>query len=156
MTFYTRQNAGTLNAVMRITPTAQVGIFTTTPATTLAVNGTLSATNATTLVGGVVVGNTVTYPQAATNSLAILSTNAILTIAQVVLATCGETTTPLIGVGTNDTVFATAPRDFVGNLSWSAYCATTNVISLRVCNPTVGSITPTAAQAWRFTVIKQQ
>ena len=156
MVFYTRQDASTFNAVMRITSTARVGIGTLTPATTLAVNGTASVTNGTTLVGGVVVGNTTTFPQAATNSLAILSTNAILTIGQVNLSATAEATANLNGVGTNDTVFATAPRDFVGNLVWSAYCATTNVVTLRVANPTVGNITPTAAQTWRFTVIKQQ
>lgn len=73
--------------------------------------------------------------------------SATLTYGAIAAQTCQEQTLAVTGATANTGVWSASPNPGLGNvnLSWSAHADTVNnSVLVRVCNPTVGSITPTA------------
>lgn len=122
---------GTVGAV-----TPSTGAFTTLSTTgAIQVGGTLT-------VGGGSIVNT------------ILNGAANLTFTAISSQTCQEQNMTLTGANTTNAGAFASPRGaFTGNLSWSSYVSATNTVTVRVCNPTTGSITP-AAVGWGAVVIQ--
>ena len=82
----------------------------------------------------------------------ILTGNATLTFGAISAQTCSEQNISISGATAGSAAFA-SPALTLGNtnLSWSAWVSSTNVLTVRVCNPSSGSITP-AAVAWKAQV----
>jgi hypothetical protein len=85
----------------------------------------------------------------------ILTGTATLTYTAVAAQTCQEQTIAVTNASTTNFGVAVSPRASLGstNLSWSAWVSASGTVSVRVCNPTTGSITPSAV-AWGVTVVQ--
>jgi hypothetical protein len=77
---------------------------------------------------------------------AIYSGSGTLTYAAISAQTCQERTLTITGVSTTNFGVSCAPRATLGNsnLSWSSWVSASNTVSVRVCNPSSGNITPLA------------
>lgn len=84
----------------------------------------------------------------------ILPGSATLTYTAIAANTCQEQTITVTGSTSGKPAFF-SPAATLGNtnLSWSSWVSATNTVSVRVCNPTVGSITPSAV-AWAGWVLQ--
>jgi hypothetical protein len=83
-----------------------------------------------------------------------LAASATLTYTAIAAQTCQEQSVTVAGAaGTG--VASASPTASLGsvNLSWSAWVSAANTVSVRVCNPSAGSITPSAV-AWQARVIQ--
>ena len=82
-----------------------------------------------------------------------LSANATLTYTAIAAQTCQEQTVTVAGAATTG-VASASPAASVGNanLSWSAWVSAANTVSVRVCNVTAGSVTPSAV-SWQVRVL---
>ena len=117
-----------LRPVHRFTSTS-LGVNTTNPQANLDVNGSLR-------VGG---GSTISK---------VLLVSATLTFTAIAPQTCQEQQLALSGAATN-AVAQASPSASLGstNLFWSARVSSLNTVSVRVCNPSVSSLTPKSV-AW--------
>jgi hypothetical protein len=127
-----------LKPVHRFTSTS-LGVNTANPQFNLDVTGTGRFTGAVTIGGG-----------AATNK--ILMASRTLTYTAIAAQTCQEKTLTLTGSATTGIAMA-SPAASLGstNLSWSAWVSATNIVSVRVCNPSTASITPSGV-TWNVRV----
>jgi hypothetical protein len=127
-----------LQAVHRFTPTS-LGVNTTNPQFNLDVTGSGRFTGAVTIGNGT-----------ATNK--ILMGSGTLTYTAIAAQTCQERTITLTGSAVTGIAMA-SPAASLGstNLSWSAWVSATNNVSVRVCNPSSASITPSAV-TWNVRV----
>jgi hypothetical protein len=84
----------------------------------------------------------------------IIPSSSTITYTAIAAQTCQDQTISVTGATTVESVTAT-PGASLGNanLSWSAWVSAANTVSVRVCNPTSGSITPSAV-TWRARVIQ--
>ena len=117
-----------LRPVHRFTPTS-LGVNTTNPQANLDVNGSLR-------VGG---GSTISR---------VLLGTATLTFTAIAPQTCQEQQLPMSGAATS-AVAQASPSTSLGstNLFWSARVSSLNTVSVRVCNPSISSLTPKSV-AW--------
>ncbi|HXP72215.1 MAG TPA: hypothetical protein VOA88_23285 [Candidatus Dormibacteraeota bacterium] len=125
---------GTFSGVHRFTARS-LGVNTTSPQATLDVNGTIR-------VGG------------GSNVNKILTMSATLTFTSISAQTCQEKTMTVTGAATSGVAQA-SPAASLGstNLSWSSWVSAVNTVSVRVCNPSSGAITPSAV-AWNVEIIQ--
>jgi hypothetical protein len=79
----------------------------------------------------------------------ILTGTATLTYTAIAAQTCQEQPVTVTNSTTTNFGVSASPRATLGNvnLSWSAWVSAAGTVSVRVCNPTAGSITPSAV-AW--------
>lgn len=130
-----RDNTGTIKASFTISGTAAaIGPNN---------SGTLAVSATTLNVGG------------GQNLSGVFLGTATLTYGSIAAQTCAEQTITITGASTTNFGASASPRVTLGNvnLSWSAWVSASNTLSVRVCNPTVGAITP-AAVAWGGHVIQ--
>jgi hypothetical protein len=83
-----------------------------------------------------------------------LAASATLTYTAIAAQTCQEQSVTVPGAASTG-VASASPTTSLGsvNLSWSAWVSAANTVSVRVCNPSAGSITPTAV-AWQARVVQ--
>ena len=83
-----------------------------------------------------------------------LAASATLTYTAIAAQTCQEQNVTVAGAASTGVATA-SPAASLGNvnLSWSAWVSAANTVSVRVCNPSAGSITPSAV-AWQARVIQ--
>jgi hypothetical protein len=83
-----------------------------------------------------------------------LAGSATLTFGAITAQTCSEQTVAVTGAASTG-VASASPTASLGsvNLSWSAWVSAANTVSVRVCNPSSGSITPSAV-TWQTRVIQ--
>jgi hypothetical protein len=83
-----------------------------------------------------------------------LAGSATLTFGAITAQTCSEQTVAVTGAASTG-VASASPTASLGsvNLSWSAWVSAANTVSVRVCNPSSGSITPSAV-TWQARVIQ--
>ena len=83
-----------------------------------------------------------------------LSASATLTYTAIAAQTCQEQSVTVTGAASTG-VASASPTASLGsvNLSWSAWVSAANTVSVRVCNPSSGSITPSAV-TWQARVIQ--
>jgi hypothetical protein len=76
--------------------------------------------------------------------------SATLTYTAIAAQTCQEQTLTVTGATSGKPTFASPAATPGSNLSWSAWVSASNTVSVRVCNPSAGPITPAAVswQAW--------
>ena len=88
-----------------------------------------------------------------TEFTAMIGGSGTLTFTAIAAQTCQEQTIAVTNASTTNFGVQVAPRATLGNtnLSWSAWVSVSGTVSVRVCNPTAGSITPSAV-AWGVTV----
>lgn len=84
---------------------------------------------------------------------AINTGTATLTYTSIAAQTCQEQTLSVVNASTTNFGVSASPNTTLGNvnLTWSAWVSAPATVSVRVCNPTPGSITPSAA-VWGVTV----
>jgi hypothetical protein len=83
----------------------------------------------------------------------VLKTTATLTYTAISAQTCQEQTATVTG-STTSMLGQASPQTTLGsvNLSWSAWVSSSGTVSVRVCNPSNGSITPNAV-TWNIAAI---
>jgi hypothetical protein len=94
--------------------------------------------------GGLIIGNGTSSGASAISS--IIPGSATLTYTAISASTCQEQTLTVTGATSGKPAFF-SPVGNLGNvnLSWSSYVSGANTVSVRVCNPTGGSLTPSAS-----------
>lgn len=103
--------------------------------------------NAAYLNGGAIVGG-------GTKISAIYKASGALTYSSIAAQTCQEQTMTVTGAATSG-VASASPASSLGsaNLSWSAWVSSSNAVSVRVCNVSSGSITPSSV-TWNVNVVQ--
>lgn len=96
--------------------------------------------------GGHAITGTIGGEANGTNMVTGLAGAGILTYTAISAQTCQEKPLTIAGAPTANFGTSCSPRATLGNdnLSWSAWVSSANTISVRVCNPSAGSITPRA------------
>ena len=83
-----------------------------------------------------------------------LAASATLTYTAIAAQTCQEQSVTVTGAASTGVASASPTADLGSvNLSWSAWVSAANTVSVRVCNPSAGSITPSAV-TWQARVIQ--
>ncbi len=142
-----------------VTPTLGVATATsinkvtfTAPATsatlTIADGKTLTVNNSLTFAG--TDSTTVTFPS---TGMTILTGSASLTYTAIGAQSCQEQTISITNASATNYGASCSPNATLGNtnLSWSSWVSSAGTVSVRVCNPSSGSITPSAV-TWGCTV----
>lgn len=85
----------------------------------------------------------------------VLNNSATLTYTAISAATCQEQTMTITNASTTNKGASCSPGATLGNanVSWSSWVSAASTVSVRVCNPTAGSITPSAV-SWGCTVMQ--
>lgn len=84
----------------------------------------------------------------------VLYGSATLDFANTLAQTCSELTIAVTGATIGDSVLVGPPNGLEANLSVTGYVSATDVVTVRVCNPTVGAINPASA-TWRVIVMRK-
>lgn len=119
------------------------------------------ATNNVQLTGTFTAARKATFPDASgevaimPSATRVLQGSAILTYTAIAANACQEQTISVTNANTTNFGVFASPRAALGNanLSWSAWVSVPGTVSVRVCNVTTGSVTPSAV-AWGATVVQ--
>lgn len=80
-----------------------------------------------------------------------ISGNPILTFGAIAPQTCKESTAFITGANQGLVAHVNPVAALGANLQWSSYVSKQNQVTIRVCNPTAGSITPNVVK-WQIVV----
>ena len=103
--------------------------------------------------GGTGVDSTATFPTSGTVAVSLSATTGSIGGSALGAGACASGTATLTGVSTAMTETTTPAADPGAGFTWQAFMSATDTVTVRVCNFTAGSLTPTA-EAYNVRAIK--